>query len=582
MMSPLAEKQHRQARLGVNEALQVSLPTDEDGFLSQRCPSCERTFKVRFGEGAEEPIAHCPYCGYEGIECWWTNEQAEYVSAVAAAELLGPELKRLTRRMSSTGGLIDIRGNVTLPEVPATPLEVDDPGFAMVTFPCCNETIKHDGEAEQLNCIICGKTIEVIMERADKVFLSHKGRDKPKVREFKEILAQLGFRPWLDEDAMPAGTVLERGISQGFKDSCAVVFFVTPDFKDENYLATEVEYAIREKRAKGDQFQIITLCLHGKDGDKGQVPDLLQPYVWKTPQTDLGALQEILKALPISVGGTRWKDKVASARASGNEENSHKNKQLGPEASKLLAESACNDGEILAVRSSGGFHIQAGTTSFVEESSPRSEATWQSALDELVRRGFIRDRGHKGEVFGVTKEGYEFVDSMATQDDLVKTILALKHDEIAYLMTMSRPRNQSGIPSDFFDTHSGREGERYQTMIDRFLELELMRYASGAYKITSKGYEVTDRLWLVFLLRSISELSNQNTTTTNFETIAEMVKLTDGELEAHECERLLSVLLDGSYIARGDSNTPNQYQALPKAESLCKPLKSVSFKDLTT
>jgi hypothetical protein len=50
---------------------------------------------------------------------------------------------------------------------------------------------------------------------------------------------------------MAAGVELDRGILQGFNDSCAAVFFVTPRFKDENYLATEVNYAMIEKRKKG-------------------------------------------------------------------------------------------------------------------------------------------------------------------------------------------------------------------------------------------------------------------------------------------------------------------------------------------
>ena len=58
---------------------------------------------------------------------------------------------------------------------------------------------------------------------------------------------------------MDAGSELERAILQGFKDSCAAVFFVTPSFQDEAYLATEVNYAIQEKREKGDRFSIVTL-----------------------------------------------------------------------------------------------------------------------------------------------------------------------------------------------------------------------------------------------------------------------------------------------------------------------------------
>ncbi len=139
-----------------------------------------------------------------------------------------------------------------------------------------------------------------------RIFLSHKGADKPLVREFKSTLELLGFSPWLDEDAMSAGSELERSILQGFSDSCAAIFFVTPNYKDENFLATEVDYAIQEKRKKGDKFSIITLVF--QDGDQtGAVPNLLHRYVWKQPATQLEALREILKALPVQTGDVYWK-----------------------------------------------------------------------------------------------------------------------------------------------------------------------------------------------------------------------------------------------------------------------------------
>lgn len=129
-----------------------------------------------------------------------------------------------------------------------------------------------------------------------KVFLSHKGVNKPLIREFKETLQLLGFEAWLDEDAMSAGVLLERGMLQGFKDSSAVIFFITPDFVDENYLSTEINYAIAEKREKKDKFSIITLVFK-KEGIKSTVPELLKPYVYKEPKGDLEALREILKVL---------------------------------------------------------------------------------------------------------------------------------------------------------------------------------------------------------------------------------------------------------------------------------------------
>ena len=139
-----------------------------------------------------------------------------------------------------------------------------------------------------------------------RVFLSHKGADKPMVRMFKRILEEIGFDPWLDEDAMAAGAELERSILQGFKDSCAAVFFVTPNFQDESYLSTEINYAIQEKRSKGDRFSIVTIVFSDGSG-KGVVPDLLKQYVWKEPASELEAFREILRAIPVAAGSVQWK-----------------------------------------------------------------------------------------------------------------------------------------------------------------------------------------------------------------------------------------------------------------------------------
>ena len=149
---------------------------------------------------------------------------------------------------------------------------------------------------------------EYILQTQQKIFLSHKGADKPLVRRFFTCLKTLGFDPWLDEDAMTAGTELERGILKGFKDSCAAVFFITPNFADEGYLATEVDYAIKEQRSKKERFSIITIVLADESGKEGAVPELLKRFVWKEPATELDALNEIFRALPIQLGPADWKN----------------------------------------------------------------------------------------------------------------------------------------------------------------------------------------------------------------------------------------------------------------------------------
>jgi hypothetical protein len=143
--------------------------------------------------------------------------------------------------------------------------------------------------------------------RNKKIFLSHKGVDKKFVRKFKKALESVGLNPWMDEDAMPAGTPLHRGILEGFHNSCAAVFFVTPMFVDEQIIANEINYAMDEKQKKGNRFSIITLVFKNEDGKKGNVPELLRQYVWMEPDTSLEGFTEIIRALPLEVLEGRWK-----------------------------------------------------------------------------------------------------------------------------------------------------------------------------------------------------------------------------------------------------------------------------------
>lgn len=146
------------------------------------------------------------------------------------------------------------------------------------------------------------------LPRLDEVdiFLSHKSVDKPLVYRYYYALKELGFSPWLDETNMPAGANLERAVFNGLAQSCAAVFFITDNFKDEQYLASEVDYAILQKRKKGNKFAIITL----RYSNAAAVPDLLTPYIYKTVGNDLDGFRELVRALPIELGPVRWKSEV--------------------------------------------------------------------------------------------------------------------------------------------------------------------------------------------------------------------------------------------------------------------------------
>jgi len=142
----------------MDEHIDITLSADDDGFISQECPACIRRFKIVPGEGSDKPISFCPYCRHQGHDCWWTPEQAEYLSGIVGEQVIGPELDKLARefdRDSSGGGFVQIAMNVASPPAPVRPGEPNE-DLPIVRFPCCNERIKHDGKESQLSCIICG------------------------------------------------------------------------------------------------------------------------------------------------------------------------------------------------------------------------------------------------------------------------------------------------------------------------------------------------------------------------------------------------------------------------------------------
>jgi len=84
---------------------------------------------------------------------------------------------------------------------------------------------------------------------------------------------------------------------------------------------------------------------------------------------------------------------------------------LTEEANMLLVEAAkSKDGSILKATTMEGLIIQIDNKQFGEMNNPRSEAIWKDALDLLLRYHLIEGVGRKGQVFKVTRSGYEYVD----------------------------------------------------------------------------------------------------------------------------------------------------------------------------
>ena len=133
-----------------------------------------------------------------------------------------------------------------------------------------------------------------------RIFLSHKGANKPLIEKVDQALRLVGLKTWFDRDDLAAGDALVRGVDNAFVGCSAAVFFLSGQFADAGVIQREIDRAIHEQAMRPDGFRIIPIVLAQHDGSDDKVPAPLKTLVWKTVD-DIDVVPTILKALPESV-----------------------------------------------------------------------------------------------------------------------------------------------------------------------------------------------------------------------------------------------------------------------------------------
>ena len=133
-----------------------------------------------------------------------------------------------------------------------------------------------------------------------RIFLSHKGINKPLVEKIDRALRMLNVKTWFDRDDLAAGDTLVRGVDTAVSSCSAAVFFISSDYVDAGVIQKEIDRAIHEAAMRKDSFRIIPLVLAQHGGKDANVPAPLQTLVWKTVD-DVDIVPSILRALPDSM-----------------------------------------------------------------------------------------------------------------------------------------------------------------------------------------------------------------------------------------------------------------------------------------
>lgn len=145
--------------------IEVSLPLDDDGFLSRECPYCKMRFKVNKDDFEGEKLPgeiFCPYCGQSAAKDeFWTTEQIKYFQDMSMFKVVAPELDEFEnslKGLNTNFGLLGLKINIDREEtnMPVAPEEIEDMNFHKQI--CCNIVIKVDKTwAKGFHCTICGK-----------------------------------------------------------------------------------------------------------------------------------------------------------------------------------------------------------------------------------------------------------------------------------------------------------------------------------------------------------------------------------------------------------------------------------------
>ena len=261
-----------------------------------------------------------------------------------------------------------------------------------------------------------------------RVFISHSDNDVEVAILLIELLQKaLNLRSdnirctSVDGYRMPGGVSIDGMLRAEVHDAELLIGLITPDSLRSAYVSFELG-----ARWGADKPMIPLLASGASPEDlegplsginaldsrvDGQVYQLLEDVAkylklnLDKTSSYVAAVNELVK---LSSESTAIEEHLSSSTVS---------PQLSEEAKELLLQAAKNTaGAIVRVRSAGGLVIQAGGKSFVESGDKRSEARWNGALEELLNYGLVNDPTGKGQLFDVTREGFEVADELGASE----------------------------------------------------------------------------------------------------------------------------------------------------------------------
>lgn len=123
---------------------EISIPTDDDGYVLLKCPNCGTFFKATPSDIQDDGVLelHCPSCGLSS-DSFITDDVLELAMAMsknAVMDLIYNEFKRMERQFKK--GAVSFKAGRPPKHEPEDPIRSGIEAMEIATFPCCKRTAK--------------------------------------------------------------------------------------------------------------------------------------------------------------------------------------------------------------------------------------------------------------------------------------------------------------------------------------------------------------------------------------------------------------------------------------------------------
>lgn len=145
----------------MRDTIEISIPTDQDGFVLLQCSLCGELFKLIPGELQSDDVIHiwCPFCGLV-IKNGLTNDVIDLALKMGKNELMDKvfdEFKKMEKMFRSSDGISLKAGKKPSREV-EYPIKTSIDALEIEHYNCCKRKAKINSLVKMFGsyCPYCG------------------------------------------------------------------------------------------------------------------------------------------------------------------------------------------------------------------------------------------------------------------------------------------------------------------------------------------------------------------------------------------------------------------------------------------